>query len=81
MVLGISQELGMAEFEALFPLRLYAIAKNGSWYFKNDGLSFIDADGNGDSLTQKDFAQLIGEFDSNFSEMIEEWGRRNAKQE
>ncbi len=81
LVLGVSQELGMAEFEVLFPLQLHAIAQSGTWYFKNDGISFIDEDGNGNSITQKDFTELIGKFDSNFSEIIEEWKRRNAKQE
>lgn len=81
MVTGIAQELGMAEFEDLFPLHLYHIIENGSWYFKNDRFCFIDEHGNGDSFTQKGFADLIDEFDSNFTEIIDEWSRRNTGQE
>jgi hypothetical protein len=81
VVLGLSQELGMAEFEELFPLQLRSVLENSLWNFKNDGFCFIDEHGNGVSFTQKDFVDLINEFDSNFTELMDEWARRNSKQE
>ena len=80
LVLGLSQELGMDNFIELFPLRIRSILENVPWYFKNDGFSFIDECGNGISLTQKDFTDLIAEFDSNFTEILDEWKRRNSQQ-
>ncbi len=81
MVIGISQELGMDEFKDLFPLRLHAVMESSSWYLKDGGICIIDEDGNGDSFTQKEFADVIEEFDSNLAEIIEEWVRRNSKRE
>ena len=80
LVLAISQELGMAEFEELFPLHLRSVLGKSSWYFKNDGFCFIDEHGDGVSVTQKDFIDLINEFDSNFVAIMNEWTRRNSKQ-
>ncbi len=80
LVVGLSQELGMAEFEEIFPKPFYGIMTGSAWYFKNNGLCFIDEKGNGVSFTQEDFVDLIKEFDSDFVEIIDEWIRRNAKQ-
>jgi ribosomal protein S18 len=79
LVVSLSQELGMAEFEDLFPKHFYGILGGSAWYFKNNGFSFIDEHGNGVSFTQESFVDLIKEFDSNFVEIIDEWMRRNAK--
>ena len=79
LVLSLAQELGMAEFEELFPKYFHQVLGNSSWYFKNNGFCFIDENGNGVSFTQENFADLINEFDSNFTEIIDEWTRRNAK--
>jgi len=79
LVVGLSQELGMAEFEELFPKHFYGILSGSAWYFKNNGFSFIDENGDGVSFTQESFVDLIREFDSNFVEIIDEWMRRNAK--
>ena len=79
LVVGLSQELGMAEFEEIFPNHFHAILGGSAWYFKNNGFCFIDEKGNGISFTQEDFVDLIKEFDSNFVEIIGEWMRRNAK--
>ena len=81
LVLGLSQEIGMADFVELFPLRIRGVLENYSWYFKNDGFSFIDECGNGISFTQKDFTDVITEFNSNFTEILDEWKRRNSKQD
>ena len=80
LVLSLAQELGMAEFEELFPKYFHHIFGNSAWYFKNNGFCFIDENGNGLSFTQKDFVELMFEFDSNFTEIIDEWASRNAKQ-
>ena len=79
LVVGLSQELGMVEFEELFPKHFYGILSSSAWYFKSNGFSFIDENGNGVSFTQESFVDLIKEFDSNFVEIIDEWMRRNAK--
>ena len=79
LVLSLAQELGMAEFEELFPKHFHHVLGNSSWYFKNNGFCFIDENGNGVSFTQENFADLINEFDSDFTEIIDEWARRNAK--
>ena len=81
LVIGIAHELGMVEFEELFPLHLHDILEHNLWYFKNDGFCFIDKNGNGVSFAQKDFVDLINEFESNFNEMMDEWSRRNSKHE
>ena len=80
LVVGLSQELGMAEFEDIFPNDFYVILGGSAWYFKNNGFCFINEKGDGVSFTQEDFVGLIKEFDSNFVEIIDEWTRRNAKQ-
>jgi len=80
LVISLAQELGMAEFEELFPKYFYTILGNSTWYFKNNGFCFIDENGNGVSFTQEDFVELMFEFDSNFTEITDEWARRNAKQ-
>lgn len=80
LVLSLVQELGMAEFEELFPKYFHHILGNSAWYFKNNGFCFIDENRNGVSFTQKDFVDLMFEFDSNFTEIIDEWTSRNAKQ-
>jgi len=80
LVLSLAQELGMAEFEELFPKYFHHILGNSAWYFKNNGFCFIDENGNGVSFTQEDFVELMFEFDSNFTEIIDEWIRRNTKQ-
>ena len=80
LVLGLAQELGMTEFEELFPKNFRQILNNSAWYFKNNGFCFIDENGNGVSFTQEDFVELMFEFDSNFTEIIVEWTRRNTKQ-
>lgn len=80
LVLSLAQELGMAEFEELFPKYFHHILGNSAWYFKNNGFCFIDKNGNGVSFTQEDFVELMFEFDLNFTEIIDEWIRRNTKQ-
>lgn len=80
LVLSLAQELGMAEFEELFPKHFHHILDNSAWYFKNNGFCFIDENGNGISFTQEYFVDLMNEFDSGFTEIIDEWTRRNAKQ-
>ena len=80
LVLSLAQELGMAEFEELFPKYFHHILSNSAWYFKNNGFCFIDESGNGVSFTQENFIELMFEFDSNFTEIIDEWVSRNTKQ-
>ena len=80
LVLSLAQELGMTEFEELFPKYFYHILHNSPWYFKNNGFCFIDENGDGVSFTQKDFVDLMYEFDSNFTEIMDEWVRRNNNQ-
>ena len=80
LVLCLAQELGMADFEELFPKQFHYILGNSAWYFKNNGFCFIDENENGVSFTQEDFVNIMYEFDLNFTEIIDEWARRNAKQ-
>jgi len=79
LVISLAQELGMAEFEKLFPKKIHTVLNNSMWYFKNNGFCFIDENGDGVSFTQTDFMDLINEFDSNFVEIIDEWIRQNTK--
>ena len=81
LVSGLSQELGMSEFEQLFPKHFNYILNNSNWYFKNDGFCFINENGDGVSFTQEGFVSLMSEFDSNFTEIINEWKRRKDRQE
>ena len=79
LVISIAQELGMNEFEELFPIHLRNILGHSSWYFKNNGLVWIDKKGDGVSLSQNEFASMLDEYDSNFVEILDEWIRRKSK--
>lgn len=76
LVVSLAQELGMAEFEELFPTHLRNVLGHSAWYFKNNGLCWIDENGNGVSFSQKQFIDLLNEFDSNFVAILDEWIRR-----
>ena len=81
LVLSLAQELGMSEFEELFPKQFHYILNNSKWYFTNNGFCFINENGDGISFMQEDFTVLMIEFDSNFTAIIDEWKRRNDRQE
>jgi len=79
LVISLAQELGMKEFEELFPTPLRNILGHSSWYFHNNELVWIDEKGNGVSLTLEDFKELLEEFDLNFCAIIDEFIRRKKK--
>ncbi len=79
LVTSLAQELGMAEFEDLFPTHLRNVLDYSARYFKNERLTWIDNKGNGVSIPQNEFVDLLNEFDSNFVEIINEWTRRKNK--
>jgi hypothetical protein len=80
LVTSLAQELGMAEFEKLFPTHLRNVLGYSARYFKNERLTWIDNKGNGVSISQNEFIDLLNEFDSNFVEIVNEWTRRKNKQ-
>jgi hypothetical protein len=79
LVTSLAQELGMAEFEELFPPHLRDVSGYSARYFKNGRLTWIDSKGNGVSVSQNEFVDLLNEFDSNFVEIVNEWTRRKNK--
>jgi hypothetical protein len=79
LVISLAQELGMKEFEELFPTKLCNVLGHPTWYFKNNGLCWIDEKGNGVSLPQNEFVSMLNEFDSNFVAILDEWIRRKNK--
>jgi hypothetical protein len=80
LVTSLAQELGMAEFEELFPAHLRNVLGYSARYFKNEQLTWIDNKGNGVSISQNEFIDLVNEFDSNFVDIINEWTRRKNRQ-
>ncbi len=80
LVISLAQELGMVEFEELFSTRLRDVLDQSSWYFKNNNLNWIDDKGNGVSIAQNEFVNLLNEFDSNVVAIMDEWLRRKNKQ-
>jgi len=79
LVISLAQELGMKEFEELFPIHLRNILGHSAWYFKNNGFCWIDEKGNGVSLTQNEFVSMLNEYDANFDAILDEWIRRKNK--
>ena len=51
LVTSLAQELGMAEFEELFPTHLRNVLDYSVRYFKNNRLTWIDNKGNGISIS------------------------------
>ena len=79
LVISLAQELGMNEFEELFLIHLRNILGHSAWYFKNNGLVWIDENGNGVSLSQNEFVSMLCEYDSNFLAILDEWICRKNK--
>jgi hypothetical protein len=75
----LSEELNQNDFGDLYPKEFRNTLGHSTWWWKNGKLTYIDKNNVEKTLTYKQFQDLINEFDSNMTELNNEYIRRRPK--